>query len=144
MLEKNLKADNRSPTSGSKTIIPHFGSSVPTALVTPRARRWLPLLLISFLAAWVLFRPSLNQEHVSPNVANNRTTNRASYPYLSLNLTHLYNNKAAGPGADFDPHSHGAYPAEHLPTGTFVYDNIEVRVPSLFGHLIRPYRGFLP
>lgn len=50
------------------------------------------------------------------------------YHHVQLDISHLFNNIAAGPNADFDPHYHSAFAAEHLPTDEFMYDGVKVRV----------------
>ncbi|KAG8932212.1 hypothetical protein FRC02_001510 [Tulasnella sp. 418] len=55
---------------------------------------------------------------------------KLNYPHVPLNISQFYNNVAAGPGADFSPHTHGWYCAEHLPTVKFGYDGVEFLLPT--------------
>ncbi|KAG9016112.1 hypothetical protein FRB93_011586 [Tulasnella sp. JGI-2019a] len=113
-----------------------FASTQPTSPSTrswtPNAKQWSLLLLISSAATWLsLYSGWYKAAYKSPAFEPiTAMENTAGYPSFSLNITHLYNNKAAGPGADFDPHSHGAYPAEYLPTSSFVYDGIQFALPE--------------
>jgi len=55
------------------------------------------------------------------------TPDETLYPSFPVDISSLFNNIAAGPRADFDPHSHGGYAAEFLPKSEFVHDRVKVR-----------------
>lgn len=105
----------------------------------PNARPWtrrasLLLCAASIFLAWICLHYTTKRHgHI---VARLNGPYDSEYLSLSINVTHFYNNKAAGPGADFDPHSHGAYPAEYLPTEFLTWDRIKVRTAPLLRSVI--------
>lgn len=107
------------PVTGSKPDQP------TTAPLAGRLKQRLPWVILYGTIILLLFGYTQPNYYLRWRADTSRQL-RPGYSSISLNITHLFNNKAAGPGADFDPHSHGAYPAEYLPRGTFAYDRIRV------------------
>ncbi|KDQ21399.1 hypothetical protein BOTBODRAFT_25838 [Botryobasidium botryosum FD-172 SS1] len=76
-------------------------------------------------AQWIL--SLLPTQWHSPPTTSSSSTQITSIP---LDISHLYNNIAAGPGASFDPFTQGRFPSEYLPTGAFHYDGIQFDLPT--------------
>jgi len=97
---------------------PHYGTKILVLGITV-------VILILTQRNLDLVRPSNDQA-----VLELRTTvgqfDQLRLPHIPVDISSLFNNIAAGTDADFDPHSHGSYAAEHLPEGAFIYDGVQV------------------
>ncbi|KAG8860319.1 hypothetical protein FRB96_003968 [Tulasnella sp. 330] len=116
-----------------KPLRPASAASDTTARYIPTSLSWTRLLLClaSIFLTWLsLLYTKIGRTGAGELEMKTNGPYDSEYPSLGINITYIYNNKAAGPGAAFDPHSHGAYPTEYLPVESFKWDRIKFNLPG--------------
>ncbi|KAG8928894.1 hypothetical protein FRC01_005210 [Tulasnella sp. 417] len=94
---------------------------------TPKRSTQLSLAFLILISAGALL---LLQNELFERIKRPLPIHSDEYHYIPIHISHLFNNIAAGPGADFDPHYHSHFAAEHLPTTSFTYDGVKFILPS--------------
>jgi hypothetical protein len=104
------------------------------ATEVPRSHRsvWAKLTAVAVLGYLIYFIQTHyfseygGPRHPQPDLV--LPPNETLYPSFPVDIASLFNNVAAGENADFDPHSHGGFAPEYLPTKEFVHDRVKVCV----------------
>ncbi|KAG8926491.1 hypothetical protein FRC00_002885, partial [Tulasnella sp. 408] len=94
---------------------------------TPKKSTQIGLALLILVSAGALL---FLQNEIFERIKRPLPIHSDEYHYIPIDISHLFNNIAAGPGADFDPHYHSHFAAEHLPTTSFTYDGVKFILPT--------------